>query len=77
MQLEWQVEECALSESYRAHRLLADRVLDNGNVSGYCSLLPNEFICRFTFTIWWEECQIMEVIDLKKQQFKILFICIF
>ena len=30
------------SESNRAHRLLADRVLDDGNFSGYSFLLPSE-----------------------------------
>ena len=35
---------CVLSssESYRSHRLWADRVLDDGNVWGYCFLLPSE-----------------------------------
>ena len=41
------MKQCAFSESYIAHRLLADRVLDHddGNVSGYHFLLPSEFIC--------------------------------
>ena len=30
------------SESNRAHRLLADRVLDDGNFSGYHFLLPSD-----------------------------------
>ena len=61
-----------LSQSYRAHRLLADRVPDDGNVSGYCFLLPSEFICRWisrdeTIHVWWDEGQIMKVINQKKQ----------
>ena len=36
------MKQCVLSESYRAHRLLADRVLDDGNFSDYCLLLPSE-----------------------------------
>ena len=39
---QWQVKLSVLSESYRAHRLFANRVLDDGNVSGYCFLLPSE-----------------------------------
>ena len=80
---QWQVQldsECAFSESYTAHMRLADRVLDDGNVSGYCFLpvLPSEFkfICSscwisrdegIHFQPWWDEGQIMKVIDLKKQ----------
>ena len=41
---QWQVKLCVLSESYRAHRLSssADRVLEDGNFSRYCFLLPSE-----------------------------------
>ena len=52
---QWQVKLYALSESYRACRPLADRVLDDGNVSGYCFLLwchPVKFICTW---MWLDE----------------------
>ena len=39
---QWQVKQCVLSESYRAHRLSADSVLEDGNFSRYCFLLPSE-----------------------------------
>ena len=70
--VQWQVKQCALSETYRAHRLLADRVVNDGNVSGYRFLLPSEFICRWIprnegVHVLWDEDQIMKVIDLKKQ----------
>ena len=70
---QWQVKQFSLWESYRTHRLLADRVLDDGNISGYCFLLPSELICCSWILcdewihILWEEGQIMKVIDLNKQ----------
>ena len=41
---QWEVKLSVLSESYRAHRLSADRVLEDhdGNFSRYCFLLPSE-----------------------------------
>ena len=80
---QWQVKLCSVSESFRAHILLADRVLADRNISGYCFLLPSEFICGWIsldegIHVWWDEGQIMEVINLIKNQptkeFKILFI---
>ena len=40
--LQWQMKQCDLTESYKAHRLLTDRVLDDENVSEYCFLVPRE-----------------------------------
>ena len=75
---QWQVKQCVHSESYRAHGLQADRVLDEGNISEYCLLLPSEFICCWIsfdegFHVWWNQGQIIKVINLKKHP-KILFI---
>ena len=39
------MKQCVLSESYRGHRLLAYRVLDDGDFSGYC------FLSVWTFLI--------------------------
>ena len=52
--------------------LLADRVLDDGNVSGYHFLLTSEFICCWIFRyegirVQLDEDQIMKVIHLRKQ----------
>ena len=52
--------------------LLADRVLDDGNVSGYHFLLTSEFICCWIFCnegirVQLDEDQIMKVIYLRKQ----------
>ena len=79
---QWKVKQCSLSEtlteSYRAHRLLADRVLHDGNFSGYSSLLPSAFTCRCLLLdegihVWWDEGQIMKVIYLMKQPKKSRF----
>ena len=67
------MKQCVLSESYRAHRLSADRVLKDENFSRYCFLLPSEsyvagsrVVKEFTFS-GIKPGQIMKVIDLKKQ----------
>ena len=72
----WNNWQCIFPESYRAHRLLADSVVCDRTwkVSGYCFLLPREFICCW---IWCDEgiyilCTgnkgpIMKVVYLKKQ----------
>ena len=54
------------------HRLLTDRALDDGKVSGYCFLIPSEFICGWILDdegihVQWDLCQIMKVTGLKKQ----------
>ena len=66
---QWQVKRCVLFESYRAHRLLADRVLDSddGNFSGYCFLLPSESYVAGSCVmkknhVLWDEGQIKIVI---------------
>ena len=69
---QWKVKQCALSESYRAHRLLAVRVLGDGNVSRYCFLLPSEsarpWVSRDEeIHVLWDEGQILKVIDQQKQ----------
>ena len=39
-----------------------------GNCSKYCLLLPNEsYVAGEGIHVWWDEGQIMEVINLKKQ----------
>ena len=35
------MKQCVLSERYRAHRLSANRDLEDGNFSRYCFLLPS------------------------------------
>ena len=67
---QWQVKRCVLFESYRAHRLLADRVLDSddGNFSGYCFLLPSESYVAGSCVmkknhVLWDEGQIKNVIS--------------
>ena len=71
------MKRCVLSESYRAHRLSADRVLEDGNFSGYCFLLPREsyvagsrMVKEFTFRLWRSSTRIKEA----SKEFKILFI---
>ena len=70
---QWQVKQCVLSESYRAHRLLADRVLDDGNFSRYRFLpLSESYVAasRVVEDFMFSEIKvkIMKVKDIKKQE---------
>ena len=63
-----------MCQSYRAHRHLADRVLDDGKLEtsqNIVSYYPvNHMLLDLAdegIHVWWDEGQIMKVINLKKQ----------